>query len=492
MRPAKRTMYIAIALLVFSVALLASAGVCLAAPTFNTPIDSDTGHIADAISLSGKTFAGGAPAVVVTSVDSYADSLTAAVLAKAYGGPLLLSPASALSADVASELSQLGPAKVFLVGLPASFVTSVKAAVPGLTAASAIVVLKGADRYETAALVARAVKSKLGTVSKVVVAPGDSYGAALAASALAAAQGWPLLLTPAAGPFPQSAKDAIAALGVKSGVVVGTDVSLGVDGFTVTKRIVGTKSTGDSDGHYDACAKLADYAVSQGWLSYAHLGMVSGDDYPDGETTAAFLARDKGVLLFAKPTGLPAVTSAAIQRHGTEIKKVDFVGVGWPVFREVKSLNSARVTGLSVTSGPVAGGNKVVITGTALTGATRVRVGKVDVPVANWKVDSGTQLTIASIPAAYGDGPVEVTVFNFWGASPANTKDLYWYGGDGGSPPEKRSCRRPSNIWACPICGPAPARPPGSTAPASSCTSTSSSGSTCPITPPIRRRTAPR
>ncbi len=438
MLPTKRTIYIGLALLVFSLVLVASSAICLAAPTFNTPVNSDSGHVANAISLSGKAFAGGAPAVVITSVDSYADSLAAGVLANAYSGSLLLTSASALSSDVASELTRLNPAKVFLVGLPSTFVSSVKAAVPNLTDAASIVVLKGADRYETAALVARAVKAKLGTVSKVIVAPGDSYGAALAASALAGAQGWPLLLTPAAGPFPQSAKDAIADLGVSSGIVVGTNVTLGVDGFTVNKRIIGATSTSDPDGRYDACATLADYAVAQGWVSYAHLGLVSGEDYPDGETTAVFVARDKGVLLFAKSTGLPAATGAAIRDHATEVKKVDFVGIGWPVFRELKSLNSARVTGLSATSGPVGGGNKLVLTGKTLTGATRIRVGKVDVPTANWKVDSSTQLTISSVPAGYGDGPVEVTVFNFWGPSPANTKDLYWYGGDGVlSPGEK-------------------------------------------------------
>jgi putative cell wall-binding protein len=438
MRPTKRTIYVGLALLVFSLALVGSSAICLAAPAFNTPVNSSSGHVANAISLSGKVFSSGVPAVVVTSVDSYADSLTAAVLAKAYSGPLLLTSTSALSADVASELARLHPTKVFLVGLPSAFVSSVKAAVPALTDAASIVVLKGADRYETAALVARAVKSRLGTVSKVIVTPGDSYGAALAASALAAAQGWPLLLTPAAGPFPQSAKDAIADMGVASGLVVGTDLALGVSGFTVSKRIVGATSTSDPDGRYETCAELADYAVAQGWLTYAHLGLVTGEDYPDGEATAAFLARDKGVLLFAKSTGLPAATSGAIKGHATAVVRVDFVGIGWPVFREVKSLSSARVTGLSATNGPVGGGNRLVVTGTALSGATRVRVGKVDVPTANWKVDSSTQLTIASVPAGYGDGPVEVTVFNFWGPSPANTRDLYWYDGDGVLSPGER------------------------------------------------------
>jgi cell wall-associated NlpC family hydrolase len=429
MRPIKKTTYAGLALLVFSVVLFASSAVCLASPTFNTPVNSDSGHVANAISLS-RNFSAGVPGAVVTSVDSYTDSLTAAVLAKAYSGPLLLTSSSSLSSSVASELARLKPAKVFLVGLPSSFVSDITAAVSTLTA-STVVVLDGADRYETAALVAGAVKSKLGTVSKVIIAPGDSYGAALAASSLAAAQGWPLLLMPAAGPLPQSTLKAIADLGVTSGVVVGTDATLGVSsGFTVTKRIIGDTSSSDSDGRYSACAKLADYAASQGWLSYAHVALVSGDDYPDGEATAAFLAPDKGILLFAKSTGLPAATSQTIKDRGSAVKEVDFVGLGWPVFREVKSLNSARVTALSATGGPVGGGNKLVVTGTGLSGASRVRVGKVDVSSANWKADSATQLTISSVPAAYGDGPVEVTVFNYWGASPATTKDLYWYGSD--------------------------------------------------------------
>ena len=426
MKP-KKKIYLGLALLVFALTLLASSAIALAAPTFSRPVNETT-HVANAISLSTTAFSGGAPAAVVTSGDGYADSLAAAVLAKAYSGPLLLSSASSLSADVASELTRLKPAKVFLVGLPSSFVTSVKAAVSGLTDAN-VVVLKGADRYETAALVAAAIKSKLGTVARVVIAPGDSYGAALAASSLAAAQGWPLLLMPTAGPLPQSAKDAIADLGVTSGIVVGTDATLGVDGFTVTKRIIGTTSSSDTDGHYDTAAKLADYAVGQGWLSYAHLGVVSGEDYPDGETTVAYIAKDKGVLLFSKPTALQAATSAAIKSRGTEVKKVDIVGLGWEVYREVKSLNSARVTALSTTTGPSAGGNNLVVTGTLLDKATKVRVGKVDVPSGSWKIDSATQLTISSLPAGYGDGPVEVNVTDYWGPSPATTQDLYWYGG---------------------------------------------------------------
>jgi hypothetical protein len=409
----------------------AVAGVALAAPTFNTPI-ANSSQVDNALALSKKAFAGGAPAVVITTVDGYADSLSAAVLAKVYGGPLLVTSSSSLSASVATELTRLNPTKVFLVGLPASFVAGVKGAVPALTDPTQIVVLKGADRYETAALVAREIKGKLGSVSQVVVAPGDSYAAAVAASTLAAVKGWPLLLTPAAGPFPQVSADALAELGVDSGMVVGTGLT--PPGFTVTKRITGTTSTSDPDGRFDLCAKVAEYASSQGWLSFAHVGLVPGDVYAAGEATAAFLALDKGVLLFSGTSGLPQATANALKTNAAKVSKVDFVGLGWPVFREVKSLNSPRVTGLSAAGGPVGGGNKLVVTGSALNGVTRVRVGKVDVPSSDWRIDSATQLTLLSVPAGYGPGPAEVIVSNFWGASPASPKDLYVYAYDGPVP----------------------------------------------------------
>ena len=86
MRPIRRRIYIGLALLVFALTLFASSAVAFAAPTFNRPINNDT-HVANAISLSTTAFSSGVPAAVVTSGDGYADSLTAAVLARAYSRP---------------------------------------------------------------------------------------------------------------------------------------------------------------------------------------------------------------------------------------------------------------------------------------------------------------------------------------------------------------------------------------------------------------------
>jgi N-acetylmuramoyl-L-alanine amidase len=418
--------------LLFIMISLAGSAPALAEPALSSPINSSTGsHIANALSLSHKAFPSGAPAAVLCNINSYSDSLTAAVLAGVCKGPLLPTSSPALTADVATELKRLKPALIYIVGLPGDIAHQVRTALQVVAPKVQIVSIVGADRYQTARLVAGEIKAKLGSVSGVVIAPGDGYAGALAATALAAAKGWPIILTPAAGPFAPAAKAAIEELGVKTGIAIGTDVDPGVSGFTVTKKIIGASSSGDTDGRYDACYKLAEYAVSKGWASYDRVGLVPGTDFPDGAVLAPYLARYKGILLLSTPASLPGPTIAAMKARAAQIHTVDFVGLGWAVYREVKSLNSPRITGLSTPTGPVAGGNSLTVTGSALNGVTEVRVGKVVLPASGWRIDSGTQLTISSVPAAGGACPVEVGVTNFWGKSPAGTKDVYAYADDG-------------------------------------------------------------
>ena len=431
---------VAVTLLAAVVIMLAFLGVdtpAKATVTFNSPISSSSGSdIENAILLSKRVFPEGAATVVLTTADSYALALSAGVLAAAYEAPLLLSSSSSLSASTASELSRLAPDKVFLVGLPSLFVSAVQAAVPGLDP-SQVVTLYNADRYQTAALVSGEVTARLGPRTHVVIAPGDSFGNALAASALACAQGWPLLLTPAAGPLPEVTANAILECGASRAIVVGTSIDLGLSGVEVIKRVVGSPSTADPDGRYDACVKVTEYAVQKGWLSYDHVGLARGDVFPGALVTAPYLAKDQGVLLFANPSGLTAASQAALRVHGGEVDTIDSIGLsqhlggpGWALMRQIKSLNSARVSGLSATSGPVTGGNQVVVTGTDLDTVETVVVGKTELPPESWSADSQTQLTILAMPPAEGPGPVEIKLYNYWWVSPADTKDIYTYVGE--------------------------------------------------------------
>ena len=82
------------------------------------------------------------------------------------------------------------------------------------------------------------------------------------------------------------------------------------------------------------------------------------------------------------------------------------------------------VTGVSPTSGPVAGGDTVTVTGTGFTGTTGVSFGTV--AATNLAVASDTQLTVTSPPAAAA-GTVDVTVTTPAGTSAITPADQFTY-----------------------------------------------------------------
>jgi hypothetical protein len=446
----KRTTYLLLSLVVLLLVLFATTGTVLAT-TFSTPVDADYGHITNSVSLSRADFPAGAPAAVLAGSESYSESLTATVLAKAANGPLLLTSSTSLSTSVQDELVRLKATKVFIVGLSTTIVNAVKAALPTL-ASGQIVVLAGSDRYQTAALVAGKVKELAGsTPARAFIVPGDVYGSSLAAAAVAAANGWPILLTPQAGPFPSSSAQAIADLGVTTGIRVDTSVDPGVSGFTVEKTIMGTSSATDDPGaRYTEALAMAEYAVQQGWATYTHLALgeeqggsvAYSENFPDNVLLASHIAREGGAYLLSRSTALHSTVVTLLKEHGKDIDSVDFarpdydqvLSGAWSfgTIRQVKGLNSPRVTALSKTSGSLGGGGALTVTGTGFTGATTVRIGKTDLPAGSWKVNSDTSITIDAVPAATEQGAAEILVSNYWNVNPSDPKDVYFYLSDTG------------------------------------------------------------
>ena len=446
----RRTAYSLLCVFALLFVLLATTGTAWAT-TFSTPVDADYGHISNSVYLSQDDFPDGAPAAVITNSENCPDSLTATVLAEAANGPLLLTSSTALSTSVRNELVRLKVTKVFIVGLSTTIVNAVKTALPTL-AAGQIVVLAGSDRYQTAALVAGKVKELTGgPPARVFIVPGDVYGSSLAAAAIAAANGWPILLTPAAGPFPAASAQAIVDLGVTTGIRVDTVVDPGVSGFTVENTIMGATSPADDPGaRYTEALAMAEYAVQQGWATYAHvaLGEEQGgsvaysENFPDNVLLASHIAREGGAYLLSKSTGLHSTVVNLLKERGKDIASVDFMrpdydqvlSGAWSfgAIRQVKSLNSPRVTGLSTTSGPLGGGGTLTVTGSGFAGATTVRIGKTDLPAGSWTVNSDTSITVDVLPAAKEQGAAEILVYNYWHVNPSNSKDVYFYLSDTG------------------------------------------------------------
>ena len=198
----KRATYVLLGVIVLLLVLFASTGAAWAT-TFSTPVDADYGDITNSVYLSQDDFPDGAPAAVLTASDSYTTSLAATVLAKAAGWTPALTSSASLSASAKTELVRLqGLQGLRRRPLDAPSSRAVKAALPGL-AADKFVVLAGADQYQNAALIAGKVKELTGaTPARVFIVPGDVYGSSLAVASVAAANGWPILLTPAGRALP--------------------------------------------------------------------------------------------------------------------------------------------------------------------------------------------------------------------------------------------------------------------------------------------------
>jgi hypothetical protein len=91
---------------------------------------------------------------------------------------------------------------------------------------------------------------------------------------------------------------------------------------------------------------------------------------------------------------------------------------------EFQAPAAPAVTSISPSSGPLAGGTTVTVTGSGFTGATAVSFGST--AASSFTVNSDTSIT-ATAPAATSVGPVDVTVTTPAGTSAASAGDRYSY-----------------------------------------------------------------
>lgn len=156
-------------------------------------------------------------AVVVSGEDGHlVDGLVAAPLARAKGAPLLLTTAGSLPASVVADLQARGVTRVWVVGGSSVVSPAVESALRGLGAE--VTRLQGADRYATAAAVAR----EVGSAGTAVVASGEDEHLvdALAAGGAAAGAHRPILLV-RHDAVPEPTAQVVRDLGLRGVTVVG-------------------------------------------------------------------------------------------------------------------------------------------------------------------------------------------------------------------------------------------------------------------------------
>lgn len=130
--------------------------------------------------------------VLLVSGEGFADALAAGAAAGELAAAVLLTRPDVLPAKVAEELRRLRPSRVVIVGGPAAIGDEVAEAVEREIGVAPERV-GGTDRYDTASLVVSRLFDR--AVSGAIVTSGENFPDALAAGAVAADRGVPVLLT---------------------------------------------------------------------------------------------------------------------------------------------------------------------------------------------------------------------------------------------------------------------------------------------------------
>ncbi|MDR1321078.1 MAG: cell wall-binding repeat-containing protein [Gracilibacteraceae bacterium] len=222
------------------------------------------------------------------------DALAVAPLAGQEKAPILLSTGS-LDPGVVAEIQRLGAKKIYAVGaISSAVIDALKAALPGVT----VEVLKGSNRFETAALI----NAKLTAPQGTFVVGYNAIADAVSAASFAAANGYAIQI---AGPD-----------GSVSAAPTGTAYVLG--GPTLVNEVAGaTRLYGAT--RYETNRAIRDALT----FEYTNIYTADGNTLVDALTGSALAAQTKAAVVLL-PGNDP--TGADFGKITTETKVYAFGG----------------------------------------------------------------------------------------------------------------------------------------------------------------------
>ncbi|MBW3621265.1 MAG: cell wall-binding repeat-containing protein [Actinobacteria bacterium] len=275
---------------------------------------SGASRTATARSLADFGFTpGSAAGAVVADAFDFHGALAGAALAGQLGGPIVLTGREGMDADaLAAIVRALGTARgktVHLVGGP--FDPSVRAAVEATGAT--VRAIGGGDHVRTAADAARQLPRRPTSAFLTTV---DDYPDALAASALAARTGTPVLYTGRDALSPDTAA-VIRELGIGRVDIVGGEGAVGTgveralrDAGVTVRRIAGPSRV-------ETALAVADHGLGLG-LGPDHILLATASNFPDALAGGALSSQLRSPVLLTSGDRLhPAVASWLRNRRGS-------------------------------------------------------------------------------------------------------------------------------------------------------------------------------
>jgi putative cell wall-binding protein len=266
-----------------------------------------------------------ADTVVLATGRVFADGLAASGLAGAYGAPLLLTRSDMLPSVVADEIARLGAETVIICGQTQAVWKDVADALEGM--GLEVRRIGGADRYETAALIAEEIQTVMGDEFAGVTffARGDRFPDALAVSPTAYNLAAPILLV-RPNELPASTVDVMSQNGLSTAIIAGGKAA--VDAHVAKQIVVAATDTERVSGadRYETAAAVAEYVAAKGWSSWSLTGLATGLEFADALTGGAAIGSGGGVLLLTDPATLSSPAAGALADHRAEITSLRVLG----------------------------------------------------------------------------------------------------------------------------------------------------------------------
>lgn len=263
---------------------------------------------ATAAAISKSTFGSGVPVVYLASGATFPDALSGASSAGVVGGPVLLTPPTALSASAKTELSRLKPQRIVVLGGPGA-VSSAVVKAAGAYTSGPVRRAAGDDRYETSAAISAATFDP--GVPIAYLSNGQTFPDALSGAAAAGVAGGPVLLTKANG-IPASVAAELQRLQPRKVVVLGgtgavTDAVLKAAGAYTP----GTVSRVSGPDRYATAAAVSKSAFGAG---VPKVYIANGTTFPDALSGAAVAGVTGGPVLLTGGTSLPSSVTSELAR----------------------------------------------------------------------------------------------------------------------------------------------------------------------------------
>lgn len=255
---------------------------------------------------------------ILANGSKYTDVLTATVLANERSCPILLTEKDNLTEETLNELHRRGIGDVIISG----GVNSVSEKVVEQLKEFNVVRISGADRYETAREIGKAVRELTGKHDGAVLVDGTNFPDVITISALASQRRVPILITQPAALNPVT--EATIKEWKLSQVTIGGQTNSVSE--AVENRVDALVANVDRIGGVDRyeTASLIGAEVRKNSTNKTDMILVDGTNFPDGITVNSLAAKHGCPIHLTNPNTLTSITKEDIEKW--EIKNILVVG----------------------------------------------------------------------------------------------------------------------------------------------------------------------